>query len=63
MPELRTIYNTFYEKWNAAGAITGDPLGFVKESATMIDALAVHVARAETELYDLVDRTPDLMLA
>lgn len=56
MGDLAPKYVAFHEKWIAAGAIAGDRPGFIRDFATVRDALRLRIDLENRNLYDVVDR-------
>ena len=56
MGGLGKVFTTYNDKWQVS-AIRKDPAGFLSETQTVFAALTKRIARENTELYPLADKT------
>jgi iron-sulfur cluster repair protein YtfE (RIC family) len=56
MGGLGKVFTTYNDKWQLT-AIRNDPAGFQSETQAVFGALTKRIARENTELYPLADRT------
>jgi hypothetical protein len=60
MGDLAGAVDAFYHKWSQAGAISGDPNGFVQAWSTTRASLLNRMNREDSDLYELVDKNVQL---